>query len=80
MLGSSCGLTGLPARGLALVDHDRVVGEPDNEHIGIESGIGHNVADDELVLRLEVTRVIGARRRPARGQLLANDPVPHDYL
>jgi hypothetical protein len=37
---------------LALVVHDRVVSEQYNKHIGIESGIGHDVADDDLVHRL----------------------------
>src|SRR4051794_31047942 len=37
----------------------RLGGEPYNEYIGIESGIGHGATDDELVHRLKVTGASG---------------------
>jgi len=45
--------------GLALVVHDRVVGEQYNKHMGIESGIGHDAADHEFMRRPKVIGVIG---------------------
>ena len=68
---------------LALVDHDRVVGELYDGRIDIEPGIGCDVADDDLVQRLEVIRVIrviGGTPAAVGGRQLANDPVPDAYL
>jgi hypothetical protein len=45
-------LIGVPVEQIIEEGEVLVVGEPHNEHIGIEIGISHDVADNELVYRL----------------------------